>query len=98
MSLVLPLTGFEQRCNAFDAQKAGAGLFSTRFDVGRFLDYLPGHNTPPDPFRAWVGQAREKMLREIESAAGGQVRSTRRLGRTTTYATRCFFKKGPPAA
>ncbi|MFW5883607.1 MAG: glycosyltransferase family protein, partial [Verrucomicrobiota bacterium] len=68
--LMVPTAGhFEQRCNAIDAAKAGAGIWDERFDVDRFLAYLAGHETDAAPFRAWVDSAGDRILPLLESVA-----------------------------
>lgn len=69
--MMVPVRGHaEQRCNALDAERAGAGLHSPRFDLDRFLAYLHRHATPPEPFRAWADQAPRRILAALEQAAG----------------------------
>lgn len=67
---MVPVEGhFEQRCNALDAEAAGAGLAGARLDLDRFLDWLPS-DRPNAAFRAWAGQAEGIVVRAIEEAAG----------------------------
>ena len=47
----------EQHCNAIDAYRAGAGLWSFDLDLARFLKYIPGHRGEPKRFREWVRSA-----------------------------------------
>jgi uncharacterized protein (TIGR00661 family) len=63
---------FEQACNALDGQRAGAGIASDRFDIDRFVAYLPTHRTDPEPYRHWVRSAPERFIRLIELAAARQ--------------------------
>jgi hypothetical protein len=58
---------YEQFCNAFECQAIGAGLGAERFDLDTFQEYLPKHVAVP--FRDWVAQAPERILKAIESAA-----------------------------
>ncbi len=65
--LMVPVGGhYEQECNALDAKRAGAGIWSTRFDLDAFIDYLPRHKTDPTAFRTWVDSAPEQILAELE--------------------------------
>lgn len=69
--LMVPVEGhYEQRCNAFDGVRAGAGLRSTRFDIHRLLRRLPEHESPSPNFRRWVDGGEAKFLRAVEEAAG----------------------------
>jgi uncharacterized protein (TIGR00661 family) len=56
---------YEQFCNAFECQEIGAGLGAERFDLDTFVDYLPKH--VPVPFRDWVAQAPDRIVKAIES-------------------------------
>jgi uncharacterized protein (TIGR00661 family) len=47
----------EQHCNAHDAALSGAGIWGPDFDLERFLQYLPCHQTKAEAFRAWVDSA-----------------------------------------
>jgi uncharacterized protein (TIGR00661 family) len=74
--LMVPTAGhFEQRCNAIDATKAGAGIWSDHFDISRFLEYLgTAANVQGDPteFRKWADSAEElitPLLVEIAEEA-----------------------------
>lgn len=54
----------EQHCNALDAVHAGAGIWGYKFDLDRFLDYIPRHRTDPSEFRKWV-QSAEKVIFDL---------------------------------
>jgi len=57
---------FEQACNAFDAERAGAGLRATSFlELDRFLEYLPRHVSGQAQFRAWQSQTEARFLRHL---------------------------------
>jgi uncharacterized protein (TIGR00661 family) len=68
---VVPVAGhFEQRCNAHDVVRAGAGCWTPRFtlDPMRMLTA-----DPPDPdasFRRWVDRGQGRMVRVIEEVVG----------------------------
>ena len=63
--LMVPVEGhFEQQCNAFDAQQAGAGLQRQDFDLGRLLDAAAAYRSVSG-FRAWADAAPGVFLREI---------------------------------
>ncbi len=75
---MLPTPGhLEQRTNALDAQRTGAGILGARLDPGSgpgqalddFLAYLPTHRAPTERFRAWVDRAEAIVLEGIEAAA-----------------------------
>ena len=64
-----PVEGhFEQTTNALDAARAGAGIWSNRFDLDAFMDYLPKHKTDSLIFRAWADGAAELIIKELETA------------------------------
>ncbi len=68
---MVPVEGhFEQRCNALDGVRAGAGIRSTGFEVDRLAAHLPRYRKPGPTFRRWVESAGRRFLREIEAAAG----------------------------
>jgi uncharacterized protein (TIGR00661 family) len=69
--MMLPVPGhFEQACNAFDAERAGAGLRATSFlELDRFLDYLPRHRAGQDTFRAWQDQTAPRFLQHLTDVA-----------------------------
>jgi uncharacterized protein (TIGR00661 family) len=65
---MVPVEGhYEQACNALDAKRAGAGIWSDRFDLDAFIDYLPGHTLDPLPFRTWSDEAGARILSELEA-------------------------------
>jgi len=67
---VVPVDGhYEQRCNAVDAVRAGAGVRSTQFNIGRLQAALDRGAAPAERFRAWVRQGRRRFVRELEAAA-----------------------------
>ena len=68
---VIPVDGhFEQWCNAFDTVRAGAGIRSDRFDIGRLQHFVPQYDHDAAAFRAWLHEARHRFVREIEHSAG----------------------------
>ncbi|MCY7350502.1 MAG: glycosyl transferase, partial [Cytophagaceae bacterium] len=70
--MMLPVPGhFEQACNAYDAERAGAGLRATSFtELDRFLDYLPRHQSVQAIFRHWQGQTVPRFLQHLTDAFG----------------------------
>lgn len=64
--LMVPVQGhYEQACNAIDAKKAGAGIFSTSFEIEKLIDYIPEYKDVSSWFRAWADQAPEKFLKML---------------------------------
>lgn len=57
---------FEQECNAFDAQRAGAGIANTTFDLNKLLDFIPRYQKN-DTFPLWVKSAENKFLEHLTS-------------------------------
>lgn len=63
---MVPVEGhFEQLCNSRDAFRAGAGIYDSRFDIDRFVNYLPTHRPESSRFRSWVSRAEELILRSV---------------------------------
>lgn len=75
-ALMVPVQGhFEQYCNARDAAKAGAGIYSDHFDISRFLAYLPHHNTDHAAFRKWADSSREIIINHIREVVGRKLKN-----------------------
>lgn len=53
---------FEQLCNSYDAEKAGAGIRHDSFDMSKLVHYLPSHKSTQASFQTWVNSAEEKFL------------------------------------
>lgn len=62
----------EQGWNAREAEAAGAGIAAPRFDLTRFLDYLPTHRDLSARYRTWVQEGHRRVLSLIEERAGGR--------------------------
>lgn len=63
---MVPVEGhFEQFCNARDAFKAGAGIFDDKFNIDKFLEYVPSQKPHPEAFQKWVDTASLKILEEV---------------------------------
>lgn len=56
----------EQKINAFDAMRAGAGISCDRFDLTRLLDFSEGFK-PDLFFRKWAESAAELIIHELEA-------------------------------
>jgi uncharacterized protein (TIGR00661 family) len=67
-ALMIPVPKhYEQACNALDAQRAGAGITGTSFDLSEFIHYLTTHKDISHEFQAWHSRSSFIFLREIES-------------------------------
>jgi uncharacterized protein (TIGR00661 family) len=72
---MIPTPGhLEQRTNALDADRTGAGIYSRRFELDDFIYYLnvqpPGDQVATQQrFRAWVREGEVRFVEEIEAAA-----------------------------
>ncbi len=65
--LMVPTAGHvEQRCNALDASLAGAGIQSDRFDLPKFLQFIPEYRQVQNGFSTWVRQAPQAFLQALE--------------------------------
>lgn len=56
----------EQECNAWDAQKVGAGVVANHFDLDCLLDSLPAY-CPSLDFRFWADQAGVKIYASLKA-------------------------------
>ena len=56
----------EQEINAWDGQRAGAGISDTEFNLSRFISYLPVHQNVSENFKSWQGQTSEIFLKNFE--------------------------------
>jgi len=72
---MIPTPGhLEQRTNALDADRTGAGVYSRRFDLDDFISYLdvqsPGERAATQQrFQAWIRGSEARFVEEIEAAA-----------------------------
>ncbi|HEY4800568.1 MAG TPA: glycosyltransferase family protein, partial [Bacteroidia bacterium] len=65
--MMVPVQGhFEQFCNARDAAKAGAGIYSDAFHIEMFFDYLSAGKWDHQQFRLWVDSAKDKILQHLD--------------------------------
>ncbi|XOV91895.1 MAG: glycosyltransferase family protein [Bacteroidota bacterium] len=65
--LMVPVRGhYEQACNAIDAKKAGAGIYSDSFDIEKLIEYLPDHKDISNSFRTWADTAPEVFLKMLK--------------------------------
>ncbi len=66
--LMVPIQGhFEQYCNSRDGHKAGAGIFDTKFNLDKLIDFSSTFSFQNLPFRSWVANAKENIYKEISS-------------------------------
>lgn len=67
-TLMIPVPKhYEQACNALDAKRAGAGITGTKFDLSKFINYLPHHQDISQDFQTWHSRSSFIFLREIEA-------------------------------
>jgi uncharacterized protein (TIGR00661 family) len=59
----------EQEINALDGQRAGAGIADTEFNLSRFISYLPVHQNVSGNFKAWEGDTKRLLLKNLEELA-----------------------------
>lgn len=65
--MMVPVTGhYEQACNAIDAVDSGAGISANRFDLCRFMAYIPRHQSVGNRFRAWADQSESLIIAALE--------------------------------
>jgi uncharacterized protein (TIGR00661 family) len=66
--LMVPIQGhFEQYCNSRDAVKAGAGIYDTKFNLGKLVDFSNHFGFQHTDFKSWVANAKERIYKEISS-------------------------------
>ncbi|MGB3468363.1 MAG: glycosyltransferase family protein [Cyclobacteriaceae bacterium] len=64
--MMVPVAGqYEQACNAIDAERAGAGICSDKFDIDILLDYISQHKSNPTGFKEWVAKCETIILPEL---------------------------------
>ena len=66
-TLMIPVPKhYEQACNALDAKRAGAGITATKFNLSKFITYLPHYQDISQDFQAWHSRSSFIFMREIE--------------------------------
>lgn len=66
--LMVPIQGhYEQFCNSRDAYKAGAGIFSDRFDLSQLASFSSTFAGENSLFKNWVANAKHRIYNEIIS-------------------------------
>ncbi len=64
--LMVPIEGhFEQFCNSRDAAKAGAGIYDSKFDLTRLVDYTTESQQKYNEYKNWITTARDRIYKEI---------------------------------
>ena len=63
----------EQEINAWDGQRAGAGISDTEFNLSRFISYLPVHQNISENFKTWQGQTAQIFLKNFEEVTQKEV-------------------------
>lgn len=64
--LMVPIHGhYEQFCNSRDACKAGAGIFSDRFDLSKLTNFSTTFDGTNPWFKNWVANAKHRIYNEI---------------------------------
>ena len=70
--LMVPVEGhYEQFCNARDAHRTGAGVYSEAFELNKLLNYLPFHRGDQKAFRQWVDSGNERILMALDALFPG---------------------------
>lgn len=63
---MVPTAGhFEQECNAHDAHRTGAGIFSNTFDLSGFEEFIRNRRFDHSEFKNWVSSAPGIFLRYL---------------------------------
>jgi uncharacterized protein (TIGR00661 family) len=63
---MVPVEGhFEQLCNGLDAMRAGVGIYDKKFEIGKFMSWLPSHQSKSDLFRKWENMAESLFMKHF---------------------------------
>lgn len=66
--LMIPVEGhYEQLCNSRDAFKAGAGIFSDKFDLSKLVSFSSNFDGSNLWFKNWVANAKHRIYNEVLS-------------------------------
>jgi uncharacterized protein (TIGR00661 family) len=66
--LMVPIQGhYEQFCNSRDAYKAGAGIFSDKFDLTKLANFSTTFDGTNLWFKNWIANAKHRIYNEIIS-------------------------------
>lgn len=69
--LMVPVEGhFEQFCNSRDAHYAGAGVYDSKFNIDKLVNYISRHASEREDntaYRNWVSNGKEKIYNELVS-------------------------------
>jgi uncharacterized protein (TIGR00661 family) len=66
--LMVPVQGhYEQYCNSRDAFKAGAGIFSDKFDIGKLAKFSITFDGENPWFKNWAANGKHRIYKEIIS-------------------------------
>lgn len=66
--LMVPVQGhYEQFCNSRDAFKAGAGIFSDKFDIGKLANFSITFDGENPWFKNWAANGKHRIYKEIIS-------------------------------
>jgi uncharacterized protein (TIGR00661 family) len=66
--LMVPVQGhYEQFCNSRDAVKAGAGIFSDKFDLSKLANFSVTFDGNNSWFKNWVANGKHRIYKEIIS-------------------------------
>lgn len=70
--LMVPTKGhFEQRCNALDAQRAGIGIYSRKFDLTRLIEFEKNYRPIPK-IQDWIENAEDVIIPQLERGVENQ--------------------------
>jgi uncharacterized protein (TIGR00661 family) len=66
--LMVPVQGhFEQFCNSRDAHFAGAGVYDTKFNIDKLINYTSKQRQPDYFFKHWADESKERIYNELIS-------------------------------
>jgi uncharacterized protein (TIGR00661 family) len=70
--LMVPVEGhYEQFCNARDAHRSGAGIYSEVFSLSKLMNYLPFHHNDKDGYKQWVACGHDRILAALNALFPG---------------------------
>ncbi len=66
----------EQMINAFDGERAGAGIAAENFDLDMLAEYLPHHESIESQFHWWCAKGKNLMLGHLEELVASRASAT----------------------
>jgi uncharacterized protein (TIGR00661 family) len=66
--MMVPVTNhFEQKCNAHDAVRYGAGIAQENFNLDQFIAFVESYNSPSTTFQEWIKEGKVRIIKELDA-------------------------------